>query len=116
MTTSDIYEAMAFYCGNIKVVADSAEPRLIDELKAKGINIVGAIKGAGSIREGIAKMLDYELVVTEDSIDVIKELNNYAWSDKKSETTIDAYNHCIDAIRYAASVLLEQEREVHFGW
>lgn len=116
MTTSDIYEVMKRTCGNLLIVADSAEPRLITELKDKKLNIKGAIKGAGSIKEGIAKMLDYELIVTSDSIDVIKEFNNYAWSDKKSETPIDAFNHCIDAIRYGVSELLIKKKDFSVGW
>jgi hypothetical protein len=37
-------------------------------------------------------MQDYEMIIDNDSINIIKELNNYAWSDKKSNTAIDAFN------------------------
>lgn len=83
------------------IIADSAEPRLIDELRHKGLNIKGATKGPDSIRAGIKRMEDYDIIVDQDSTELIKELNNYRWSDKKSATPIDNYNHCIDAIRYA---------------
>jgi phage terminase large subunit len=106
LTTDDISQILLNVCGNSRIVADSAEPRLITELYHKGLNIKGAIKGPGSIKEGIAVLLNYELIVDPESIDLIRELNNYAWSDKKSETPIDAYNHIIDAVRYACSELL----------
>lgn len=106
MTTSDLYETMDKECRIKQIIADSAEPRLIEELKRKGLNIKGAVKGQGSITAGIALMQDYELIVTSDSLNLIKELNNYSWNDKKSGVPIDAYNHLIDASRYAISELL----------
>lgn len=116
LKTDDIANIMIAVCGNQKIVGDSAEPRLITELQGRGLNIKGAIKGQGSIREGIAVLLDYELIITPESADLIKELNNYAWSDRKSETPIDAYNHLIDAVRYACSELLVPIKEIHFGF
>jgi phage terminase large subunit len=77
------------------------EPRLIHELRSRGNNVKETIKGAGSVSAGIALMQDYEMIIDNDSINIIKELNNYAWSDKKSNTAIDAFNHAIDAMRYA---------------
>lgn len=86
---------------NDLIVADSAEPRLIDELKAKGINIRPTIKGPDSVKAGLRTLQDYTLVITPESVNLAKELNNYAWSDRKSDTPIDAFNHSIDALRYA---------------
>ena len=68
---------------------------------------IEAIKGAGSVTFGIALMQDYDLVVTEDSINLIKELNNYSWLEKKSKTPIDKFNHLIDAIRMSVSYQLQ---------
>jgi phage terminase large subunit len=90
------------------VIADNAEPRLIHELRAKGINIQPCVKGADSVRAGIVKMLDYQIVITKSSTNLAKEMNNYCWSDRKSNTPIDAYNHIIDALRYACDRLLKQ--------
>ena len=101
MTTSEIYHANKRLAGDGLIIADSAEPRLIDELKTKGNNIIKAEKGQGSVSGGIAVIQDYDLVVEGENL--IKELNNYVWSDKKSNTPIDAYNHCIDSLRYASS-------------
>lgn len=101
MTTSDIEIENKRHAGNKLIVGDSSEPRLINDLSNKGLNIKGAVKGEGSVSGGIAMMQDYEIVVTEQSLNIIKELNNYSWSDKKSGTPVDAYNHTIDAIRYS---------------
>lgn len=101
MTTSEIYHANKKFAGDGLIIADSAEPRLIDELKTKGNNIIKAEKGQGSVSGGIAVLQDYDLIVEGENL--IKELNNYVWSDKKSNTPIDAYNHLLDALRYASS-------------
>jgi phage terminase large subunit len=107
LTTSDISHLNASFAGKGLIVADSAEPRLISELKAKGNNIVGTIKGKDSITYGISLLLDYDLVIDPNSIELIKELNNYCWLEKKSSTPIDDYNHALDALRYAVSYQLE---------
>jgi phage terminase large subunit len=107
LTTSDISGLNASFAGKGLIVADSAEPRLISELKAKGNNIVGTIKGKDSITYGISLLLDYDLVIDPNSIELIKELNNYCWLEKKSSTPVDDYNHALDALRYAVSYQLE---------
>jgi phage terminase large subunit len=89
------------------IIGDNAEPRLISELWDEGFNINPCQKGKDSIKNGIAKMQDYEIIVHPDSHDIKKELNNYAWHDKKSNTPQDNYNHYIDAIRYAFTDLVE---------
>ena len=85
----------------------SAEPRLINELRAKGLNILEAVKGQGSVTHGISILQDYDLVIDPESIELHKELNNYSWLEKKSKTPIDNFNHAIDAIRYAVTYQLE---------
>ena len=101
LTTSEIFTLNERYCDNQLIIADSAEPRLIHELRIRGNNIKETIKGPGSVSAGLALMQDYELIIDNDSTNIVKELNNYTWSDKKSNTPIDAFNHSIDAIRYA---------------
>ena len=80
------------------IIADSAEPRLIEDLKHLGVNIKPVKKG--TIESGITRMQDYELIVTPESINIAKELNNYVYADKGSKLYVDAYNHSIDACRY----------------
>ena len=101
LTTSEISQLNLKHAGSSLIVGDSAEKRLIHELKSKGCNIVESIKGAGSITYGISLLQDYDLIVSEDSINLIKELNNYSWLEKKSNTPVDKFNHIIDASRYA---------------
>ena len=101
LTTSEIAHINKTICGNKLIVADSAEPRLIDELVKMGCRVIGTTKGAGSISAGIAIMQDYELIVEGENIG--KELNNYVYTDKGSKLFLDAWNHILDAARYNIS-------------
>lgn len=103
LTTADIAHINKKICGNSLIVADSAEPRLIDELYKAGCNIVGAEKGQGSISLGVSLLLDYEIIVDEDSKNMAKELNNYVYADKGSKLFVDDFNHLIDPLRYVAT-------------
>tara|TARA_B100000780_G_C21121073_1_gene454124 strand:+ start:124 stop:1332 length:1209 start_codon:yes stop_codon:yes gene_type:complete len=107
LTTSQIAELNLKHANTNLIVGDSAEPRLIYELKHKGCNLVKAIKGQGSITYGISLLQDYDLIVDNNSINLIKELNNYSWLEKKSKTPQDKWNHLLDAVRYAISYQLQ---------
>ncbi len=109
LTTSDIYNENLRYCNRSLIVADSAEPRLIQELKSRGLNIKGIKKP--TIIERIALVQDYELIIDSESSNLIKELNNYVWHDKKSQTPIDDYNHLLDALGYAVWDLIGSSRK-----
>ena len=100
LSTSDIANMNRAECGLDLIVCDSSEPRLIKELKKKGLNIQPAVKKSGSILSGIALMQDYEIIVDPRSNGVIKEFNNYVWHEK-GVRPIDKFNHFCDAIRYA---------------
>ena len=106
LTTSEILQLNKKFAADNLIVGDSAEPRLITEL-SRDCNVVPAIKGQGSITFGISLLQDYDLVITEDSTELIKELNNYCWLEKKSQTPVDNFNHAIDALRYAVSYQLQ---------
>ncbi len=106
LTTTELARLNRQFAGNDLIVADNAEPRLIAELKSQGLNIVPTIKGADSVKYGIALLQDYDLIIDENSVDLIKELNNYCWLERKSETPIDKFNHALDALRYAISYQL----------
>lgn len=88
----------------LHVYADSADPRLIQEIANAGIVIYPADKYKGSIMGGLTKMMEYRLCVTKRSVNLIKELRNYVYDQDKDgrliNEPIDAYNHCIDGIRY----------------
>lgn len=89
---------------NRMVYADSADPRLIDEIALGGVLIYPTQKGAGSIIAGIEKIKDMELFVTKNSYNLQKELRSYVWAKDKDGNYInqpeDANNHAIDAMRY----------------
>jgi phage terminase large subunit len=101
LTTSEIAEYNIRHAKDCLIYADSAEPRLITELQAMGCNIEQCVKGQGSISAGIAVLQDHHLVDDAESANLIKELNNNIWNDRKSSTPVDDYNHAIDALRYA---------------
>ena len=82
------------------IIADSAEGRLIEEINKQGINIRKTMKRPGSVKEGIMFMMDYKIIIDRSSINLIKEFNNYSWSDKTSGQPIDKWNHGIDGLRY----------------
>lgn len=113
LTTTEIYnENIRHVSKNSLIVADSAEPRLIAELKQRGLNIKGVEKP--KIKDRIAIMQDYQLIIDSESINLIKELNNYCWHDKKSETPIDDYNHLLDAFGYAVWEMLSKTKKSKF--
>jgi len=101
LSTGQLTSHLAAHIKRELIVADSAEPRLISEIKSAGFHIVPTKKRAGSIIAGIKIIQDYKIIVDPDSINLSKELNNYAWHDKKAEIPVDDYNHLIDALRYA---------------
>jgi phage terminase large subunit len=90
-----------------EIIADSAEPKSIQEMHNAGFNVKPAKKGADSIRAGIDKLKSKPIYVTKRSTNLIKEFRNYCWAvDKDGKPTnkpIDAYNHGVDACRYAIS-------------
>jgi phage terminase large subunit len=106
LTTTQIKELNTRIAGSSLIVGDSAEPRLINEL-AQSNNIIPAVKGQGSITHGISILQDYDLIVDPESLELVKELNNYCWLERKSNTPADNHNHAIDAIRYAVTYQLD---------
>lgn len=103
MLTSDIVRELKEQ-GQVKIVSESADPRLVQEIYRAGINIHPVVKYKGSIEAGITKMQEYKIVITKRSINLIKEFRNYTYSQDKEgkwmNTPIDVWNHGIDAIRY----------------
>ncbi len=91
---------------NQMIVADSAEPKSIEDLRRAGYRIEGAKKGPDSIRNSIDTLQQYEMFITKDSLNAIKELRNYKWATDKDgnmlNVPIDSQNHFCDTIRYLA--------------
>lgn len=106
MKTTDIALLNKRECGMDLIICDNSEPRLIRELKDRGLNIRPTVKRKGSILSGIALLQDYEIIVDKDSLGIIKEINNYVWH-QKGERPIESFNHYIDAMRYSLMYLAQ---------
>lgn len=103
MLNSDIAQILPV---SVPIVADSAEPKSIEEIRRQkhGILIKGATKGKDSINYGIDVMQRQDYLVTKSSTNLIKELRSYCWdtdkTGKRLNKPIDTFNHGLDAVRY----------------
>ncbi len=88
-----------------EIFADSAEPKSIEELHRFGWNIKPTAKGQDSINAGIDILKRHKIFATSRSNNLIKELQNYKWTEDKNgnllNKPIDVMNHALDASRYA---------------
>lgn len=91
-------------------IADSAEPKSIDEIRMYGVNIQPCTKGPGSVLQRINMVQDQQVSVTKRSVNVIKEYRNYLWyRDKEGRLTNEPehlWSHSMDAICYGMSSLI----------
>ena len=98
------------------IIGDSAEAKSIEELKKAGLyRIQPATKGQGSVLQGIQKLQQLDIIVDPNCDHVITELQNYAWRKDKASgeyvnEPIDAFNHCLDALRYSLQCVDKQKR------
>lgn len=87
------------------VVADSAEPKSIDEINNYGVSIVPSQKGKDSVVHGIQYVQEQQISVTKQSLNLIKEYKNYLWRTDREDKIInepeDGFDHTLDAVRYA---------------
>jgi phage terminase large subunit len=81
------------------IVADCADARMISELR-KYFNIRPVNKGKWTVADALKQMQSYEIVITERSTNLAKELNNYIWNDQKSGVPIGDFDHLISGLRY----------------
>lgn len=97
-----------------QIIADSAEPKSIEELRNAGLWVIPTVKGKDSIMVGIDILHRYKWNVTRRSVGLIEELQSYKWKKdrdgKKTNIPIDKYNHAIDATRYFALMRLNVKR------
>lgn len=116
LTNSDISNKLI---GNgvtrqMTIIADSAEPKSIEDLNRMGFRIEGANKGADSINNSIDLLKQFRINITKDSVNLIKEFRNYKWQTDSAGKTInkpvDFMNHGIDATRYIALNLLNKNQ------
>tara|TARA_R110002153_G_scaffold181638_1_gene334937 strand:- start:18 stop:1184 length:1167 start_codon:yes stop_codon:yes gene_type:complete len=113
MTTTDIHKFLKeLNIDREMIFADSAEVRLIDELRRMGWNIRPSIKGRDSINAGIDLLKRYKLNLTSQSNNAIQEFRNYKWQEDRNgkmiNVPIDKSNHLIDALRYGTYSILSK--------
>lgn len=110
MTTQDINKFLREANINSVIYCDSAEPRLIDELRRMGNKVRATVKGRDSIQAGIDVLKRYKLCISGDNF--VQEMRNYKWvEDKTGKLTnipVDKNNHLIDALRYATYNVLSK--------
>lgn len=113
MTTQDIHNFLVDKGFERELIyADSAEPRLNDELRRMGHNVQPSVKGKDSVNAGIDLLKRYKIHVLASSQNAIQEFRNYKWQEDRSgkmiNKPIDKNNHIIDAIRYATYSVLSK--------
>lgn len=91
-------------------VADAAEPKSIDEIRSYGVNVIPAVKGQGSVLQGIQIVQDQDIRVTKRSVNIIKANKNYVWDtdmDGKPTNKPDHFwSDAMDAVRYALTSIV----------
>jgi len=105
LSNSEIYNTIkSLYGTPPTIVADSSEPKSINELRQRGLSVIAANKPNGSVEYGLGLMKSRKILVTKSSINIIRELSSYKYkTDNMGNITnapIDANNHAIDAARY----------------
>jgi phage terminase large subunit len=101
----------------VLIIADSAEPKSIDEIRLYGINIMPAVKGSGSINQGIQYVQQQRISVTKRSGNLIKEYRNYLWATDKLGKILNepdgGLDHALDALRYAFTSLAPKVHDIN---
>lgn len=121
MLSSDIITTLRETAPKMRIISESADPRLIQEIYRAGIDIHPVKKFPGSIEAGLAKMQEYRIIITKRSTNVAKELRNYTYRQDKDgrwlNVAIDCYNHAIDAVRYVVmeQFMAGQRRKIDLG-
>ncbi len=96
-----------------EIFADSAEPKSIADLRMS-FNVKPQKKGKGSVLAGINKLKEYKVFYTRTSKNLATEVKNYQWvmaNGESTNTPIDAFNHCLDAVRCAFFTRYGKERK-----
>lgn len=97
------------------IIADSAEPKSIDEIRLYGLNILPSQKGKDSVVNGIQYIQNLRISVTKRSVNLIKEYRNYFWLRDKDGKTLNApdhtWSHSMDSVRYALMSMVNRQTE-----
>lgn len=99
----------------MKIIADSAEPKSIEELNRHGFNVDGANKGADSIKYSIDILKRHKIYITKRSVNVKKEFERYHWDEKNPNQPVGTNDHSIAGVRYVALNLLIPNNKGRFS-
>lgn len=107
--------------GRVEIIADSADPKSIEELRRAGFFILPCKKGSDSIKFGIDVMKRYKINIVATAVNVLKEFRTYKYKPSRTgegntNEPIDFNNHSIDAVRYAIThkvIIPNQESQVY---
>lgn len=104
-----------------KIFADPADGRAIDDLSDRGWRMIGAVKGQDSVSYGIQLLNQYNLFVTERSLNLINEQKRYRHKTDKNtgkiiNDVVKAWNHGWDATRYYGVMNLKPIRKINSRW
>jgi phage terminase large subunit len=104
---ADVLKSLGLTSKDI-IVADSADPVRIAELNAAGLTVVPAIKGPGSVNQGITFLQSVKNHYTEESTDLEYEYDNYEWeiiNNTNLDRPVKKEDHLLDADRYVKTFL-----------
>jgi len=98
MTNKQIADVINAQEQKVLTIADSAEPKSIDELRLYGCSVIPANKGQGSVLQGIQYIQDQRISVTKRSVNIINEYRNYLWRTDKDGKVLNEpehqFSHC----------------------
>jgi phage terminase large subunit len=100
---------------SVEIVADSSEPKSIEELRRAGFRIRGVKKGKGSVLWGISKVKQYNTLIHEDSLNLINEFENYKFKKDRSgrqTNQVTGKDHLLDALRYVVTEFIVEQDKV----
>ncbi len=91
------------------IIADSAEPKSIEELKKYGLNVIPCEKGKDSVNWGIKHVQGLRISYTRASVNLESEVENYAWKMNKDGENVGiedpkCANHLMSAARYGLTM------------
>jgi hypothetical protein len=88
---------------------------MISELRNTPLNIKGVVKAEGSVLEGIRLVQDYDIITDKESVNLVKELRNHTWNDKKAGIPNAGWNHLLSGMRYFVQSTTAR-KETHQIW
>ena len=94
---------------SIMIHADGARPEAIEDIKRAGYRIKAVDKYPGSVKEQIIKVKSKPLIITSDSVNLLREVKSYKWSDNKPDEPIKAFDDGMDAARYGTHGLIKSD-------